>query len=456
MSIKKIDQALDNFCQIIERKIARPLTEVEIFLLYGALNHLTYKDVAKFSGYSLNYLQRDTGPKFWNLLSDTWGYKINKTNLRGILTNYSPRIVNFRQPTVNSTDWGEAIDVNTFHGRVEEINTLTKWITDARCRTIALLGMGGMGKSSLAAKVAHNLQGQFEFVIWRSLRHAPSLETLLTDLVAFLSNQQETQPKLTKLLNSLRKSRCLIILDNLETLLNAKRVGQFRAGFENYGELLQLATEVEHQSCILLTSREKPAVVATFEGIELSVRSLKIDGSPEAAQAIIQGKELVGTHKHKQLLGDRYSNCPLAVKIVATSIQELFGGSISDFLQEDTLIFNGIRRLLDHQFQRLSTLEKSLMYLLAINREWTTLAKLQTDLIPTVSKRKLLESLEALSFRGLIQGQGNQFTQQPIVMEYITQQVLDLAVRDLEGSSLDFLSADALLKAKSHSQGLHL
>jgi len=427
MSIKKFDQPLESVCQIIERKIARPLTEVEISLLHGAFNHLTYESIANFSGYSLNYLQRDIGPKLWNLLSDAWGYKINKTNLRGILTNFQPRIFDSRQPIENSTDWGEAIDVNTFYGRVEEINTLTRWIIDARCRTIALVGMAGMGKSALAAKVAYDLQGQFEFVIWRSLRNAPSLETLLTDLVPFLSNQQETKPKLTKLLESWRKSRCLVILDNLETLLNAERVGQFRAGFENYEELLQLATQAKHQSCILLTSREKPAIVATFEDVDLTVRSLKINGSPEAAQAIIQGKQLVGTQKQKQLLGDRYSNCPLAVKIVATSIQELFGSSIGDFLQEDTLIFNGVRRLLDCQFQRLSPLEKSLMYWLAINREWTSLAKLQTDIIPAVSKGKLLESLEALNFRCLIERQGTQFTQQPIVMEYITEQIINLA-----------------------------
>ena len=51
--------------------------------------------------------------------------------------------------------------------------------------------MGGIGKSTLAAKVAQLLQEQFQFVIWRSLRNAPLLETLLSELVPFLSNQQD-------------------------------------------------------------------------------------------------------------------------------------------------------------------------------------------------------------------------------------------------------------------------
>jgi hypothetical protein len=115
--------------------------------------------------------------------------------------------------------------------------------------------------------------------------------------------------------------------------------------------------------------------------------------------------------------------------------------------KEDTLIFNGIRRLLDRQFQRLSPLEKSLMYWLAINREWTSIGELQTDIIPAVAKIKLLEALEALSFRCLIERQGTLFTQQPVVMEYIIEQILDLALRDLEESTLDFLFTHALLKA---------
>jgi hypothetical protein len=139
----------------------------------------------------------------------------------------------------------------------------------------------------------------------------------------------------------------LVILDNLETLLAAKDVGQFQSGFEGYGNLLRLIGEAEHQSCVMLTSCEKPSIVTILEGVKSTVRALRLEGSPEAAQAILQNKGLVGTIEQQQLLGDQYGNNPLALKIVATSIQTLFDSSISDFLHEDTLIFNGIRRLFD-------------------------------------------------------------------------------------------------------------
>jgi hypothetical protein len=58
---------------------------------------------------------------------------------------------------------------------------------------------------------------------------------------------------------------------------------------------------VGHQSCVILTSREKPTEVAALKGVELVVRSLRLEGFPEAAQAIIQGKGLVGTEAQKQI-----------------------------------------------------------------------------------------------------------------------------------------------------------
>ena len=359
-----------------------------------------------------------------------------------------------QQITPIQQDWGEAIDVSVFYGRTEELATLETWIQVNRCRLVGMLGIGGIGKTALAVKIAQHLREQFEYLIWRSLRNAPPLETLLRELVPFLSNQQETEAKMGKLVQCLRDSRCLVILDNMEAIFQAgERAGEYRPGYQEYGELLTLVGETAHQSCFILTSREKPAELATFEGIELGVRSLHLRGSKEASLALIQASGLVGSEEQQQQLGVRYSCNALALKIVATSIQELFDGEIGVFLEQDTAVFNGIQKLLDQQFNRLSPLEQTIMYWLAINREWTKISELEADIVPSVSQPKLLEALESLRWRSLIEKQVGRYTQQPVVMEYVTKRLTEQVTRELvQTSSPLFPSSEApLLLFHSHA-----
>jgi WD40 repeat protein len=158
---------------------------------------------------------------------------------------------------------------------------------------------------------------------------------------------------------ALRRYRCLVVLDNVESILQKGQVaGQYQEGYEEYGQLLQLIGEGKHQSCLLLTSREKPKEVASLEGNTLPVRALQLLGMGQpAGQEILKEKGLLGSSDAWGTLIQLYSGNPLALKLVSETIREVFEGNVTSFLQKEELVFGGIYELLDQQFHCLSELE---------------------------------------------------------------------------------------------------
>ena len=342
--------------------------------------------------------------------------------------------------------WEGKIDISSFYGRSEELRILEMQILLNRCKLFTVLGMGGMGKTSLATKFAQQVQGNFDIIFWRSLRHAPLPQQFLKETVGFLSSQTDIQGQLNSLLQWCQTYRCLLVLDNVETILQSGDLaGHYRPGYEGYGEFFHQIGTGHHQSCLMLTSREKPVDIAPLEG-DQSVYSLVLTGSSEAALGIVKEKGLQGTAQEKQTLCEQYSHSPLALKIASGSIQDLFQGDISLFLAEESPIFNGIRRLLQQQLKRLSSLEQSILNWLAINREWTTIRELGTDLIPITHKPDILEALESLVWRNLIEVNAGQYTLQPVVMEHVTSQLSETISSELITLQLSQFSQYALKK----------
>lgn len=482
MNFEELFAAADRAVKV---KTGRHLNDAEKIVFQGACQNRTYEEIASVTGYSASYLKRTVGPKFWKVLSEALGEPVSKTNFLSALQRRiteSPSQSegakideqNASQTISNRQDWGEAIDTSIFYGRTEELSVLQQWIVQERCRVVALLGMGGIGKTALSVKLAQQVQSDFELIIWRSLRNAPPFLELLPEIIQFLSDRQENNlpntPSglISRLVAYLRSSRCLLVLDNAETILSSgesldnsfsSRSTQYREGYEPYGELIRQFAEVSHQSCLVLTSREKLREIAAFEGETLPVRSLQLTGLKAEAHAIFTRKGLVGSESDRELLTKIYGGNPLALKIISTSIKDLFAGNIAIFLAEGTAIYGEISTLLEQQFERLSEFEKQLMYWLAINRDWASIAELQGDIFPPVPRARLLEALESLIWKCLIEKSSLpaepsnsvlpyvRFTQQPVVMEYVTQRLIEQIYREILTGNLELLLSHSLLKA---------
>ncbi|MDX2097000.1 MAG: NB-ARC domain-containing protein [Leptolyngbyaceae cyanobacterium bins.59] len=501
-----IEQALSN----------KSLSKLQVRVFRESWEDHSYQEIARSAGYEVGYVKQ-AGSQLWQSLSQVFGEKVTKNNIQVVLrrkvqeltpdpnsqfppssSHSSPHpqsfpldlqgIPDFRslpagqsisQPrsipnsngatnvcvsTTTRTDWGEAIDVSVFFGRAEELATLERWIVQDHCRLVGVFGMGGLGKTTLAVKLAQSLQGQFEFVIWRSLRNAPPLPDLLADVLQSLGHPalevgDSPDRQLLHLLNWFRSHRCLLILDNAESVMDqGDRGGCFQPGYEGYGRLLSCLGETCHQSCLVLTSREKPRILATQEGESLPIRSFALRGLPaSASRAILQVKgDFVGSGDDWQCLTDHYAGNPLALKMVATTIADFFEGSVPQFLaflRQSTSVFGDIRDLLEGQINRLSDLEQQLLYWLAIDREPVSLSELRTDLLPHVSPTQLLDALLALELRSLIERSQGLLTLQPVVMEYMTHRLIDQVCTELlpspQSPSPNLLQTHALIKAQA-------
>lgn len=363
-------------------------------------------------------------------------------------------------------DWGEAPDVSIFYGRTAELNNLEKWIVKEGCRVAAILGMGGMGKTSLSVKLAKEIEANFDWVIWRSLRQAPSVKEILASILQFLSPNmtaylpEDVGESISQLIDLLKARRCLLVLDSAEAILQpGELAGRYAEEHQDYEELIERVATEPHQSCLVITSLEQIETIALLEGKTLPVRALHLpDLQDRDAWEIFRAKGLLDEQSWPELT-KLYGGNPLVLKIVATTIKELFGGRVVEFLKHKSFVFGNIIGLLDLQFHRLSDFEREILYWLAIEGQPVSYLTLQNNLANSLSETGLIEALESLRRRALIERSTEteeitRFGLQPVVMEYITGQLISQVGKEIVNiwktqkiDSAVLLRSHALVKA---------
>jgi tetratricopeptide (TPR) repeat protein len=161
-------------------------------------------------------------------------------------------------------------------------------------KVLAIIGQGGMGKTSLAVKLAEALGVNWQKSVSEKAESLPSGDyeramyfeakkgTSFDDVAGFLLSEglgiqaaevlKTADEKIAKIMGGLQQTRCLLVLDNLEPILHpAVEAGNpdilaaaqvHRAISPDWGKLLNALVYQQHQSQTILTSREVPADLA--------------------------------------------------------------------------------------------------------------------------------------------------------------------------------------------------
>jgi len=458
MNLKEMLNVAD---RIVFEKTGQHLDDLQAAVLRGTLQRETYKEIAKDFDCSESRI-REIGSELWQILSEELGEDVSKSNFRSTMERlqnsnalnfannvssifnicaegrHPPNIPNSHPPNqetsnrkqsqISHQDLSEMPDLGDFFDRPLELQTLTTWILQQRCRLITLTGISGIGKTTLAVQLVQQIKDEFDYAVWYTLDEFPTLEKFQSNLIQLFSHSEKqdlspTSLKRLPLIKYLQNHRCLIVLDDVHHLFcSGELAGKYKPESEEYRTLFKQIEKLSHQSSLMLIGWEQPREVTQVKNQNTSIRTLQLKGLDiAAAREILRDCGLEASDNSETLI-HRYQGNPLWLKSVANLIQDL-GGGVTELLPNDTILLpEDLKDVLQQQFDRLSELEKQVISLLAKESQPIDRAKLlENDIIPASD---LLNALQSLSRRCLIEQQANFYTISPVLRQYAIAQAV--------------------------------
>ncbi|MCP2730995.1 NB-ARC domain-containing protein [Limnofasciculus baicalensis] len=442
MSVTEILQLVD---QLVEKQTGKHLDDLEKTVVKGIWQGKTYSEIADECGYdSKNYIG-DVSRKLFKTLSEELGEDVNKYNFCWTLE----RVINFQFVGVNTNitycpfypqaDTNQSIPdeekttkntiyhdltlapkITHFYDRKTQLQTLSHWLTHQNTRLISILGVSGIGKTTLVKHfIDLNLQ-QFDVIVWKSIKLTQSLDTIITQILTAINPESiQTDNKLTELFNLFRQQRCLIILDDVQEIFTTRQLaGQYKNESKDYKTFFTRMTEIEHQSSLILISQEQCQEMISLDEELYPIKCLELEG--------VENTELLSKLGLKDesswlKLIQLYEGNPVYLKNIASLIRRIFLGKVSEFLREDGLLLTeDLKSWCNELFQRLSPIEQQIVLEVSKSNQPLSREDLRQSL--SLSSMELINGLQSLSKRYLlkpIEGEKISFNLSPVFREYV-------------------------------------
>jgi hypothetical protein len=457
-----LEEALKWTENLVLAKTGQNLYSLQRAILEGTWQGQRYPDIAQTSNRDYNHV-RKVARELWQLMSEELGEKIRQSNFRAAMERHQishfSSLVNFgyssfvsegsinfctdRYPhpktTTNQTttnepqkrhDLTEAPESETLHNRTPELITLKQWILHDNIRIVTIFGLPGSGKTALARELVEEIKDNFDYILWRNCSDRLTPKTLQTNLIQFFSQDRDTrETELPSLTDYLRSHPALIILDDCQELFTSGELaGTYPPQNQSYPKLWQQiarccvrkASPTPHNSCFLLLSWEQPAEIANLEEENRPSRSLQLGGIGDSAADILANKGLTDEDKWPQLVRLCSGN-PSWLNIVASTIRNLFNGSVDRYLSYPTLFLGDLEPRLQVYYQRLSPPEKTVIQWLGNQNAAADVSSKPAEL--ALSDIDFLKAIHSLKKRSFIEQVADErlplFAVQPLIKEYV-------------------------------------
>ncbi len=347
-------------------------------------------------------------------------------------------------------DWGEAINNFCFFdpsARTKELETLTQWITEDKCRVILIEAMKGMGKAHLSYELVQQNQNDFDFVSVRSLDKYKSINELLTDWLYFINDQEDIEKldieeKIDKIRLNFNTYRCLFILANIEWKIDK----DFTFENHSYGLLLRTIAERQDKSCLVMTSNIEPREISLLVGQNKWSHRLEIEPLPVEAVKNLFNRvgSFEGEEEDWKLLRDTYQGNLFALVNVANNIYHSFAGNITHFINycnvNNSFVFNGVEEFIEEQLNKLSETERNIMYWLAIYRNPISLFELK-DIMGGLLNDQILTITKHLKSRFFVESKNEGvLIQPPMIRDYLIKKLINDMKEEIINNNFNLLN----------------